>query len=60
MEIPADRPGKTLKLMQPVIPKNVLLKDGKVAASNLDARALYDLPEVGGECLLPHKQIPNS
>jgi len=39
------------------VTKNVLLKDGKVAATNLDAWAVYELPEVEGECLLPHKQV---
>lgn len=53
----------TLKLLQPVVPRksslpviaNVLLRDGKVIGTDLETMVMVDIPEIEGECLLPHK-----
>lgn len=46
--------GKKTKL--PVL-HNVLLKDGRAVASNLETFVLIDLPEADIECLIPHNSI---
>lgn len=63
MQMRVDRLREVLKLVQPVIPKtsaipvlkNVLLRDGEAIANDLEAMVILELPEVEGECLIPHR-----
>ena len=63
MQVRVDRLREVLKLTQPVVPgkptlpilQNVLLRDGKAVATDLEVFAVLDLPEIEGECLLPHR-----
>ena len=63
MQVRVDRLRETLKLLQPVVPKkpalpalkNILLKDGQAVANDLDMTIIIGLPEVEGECLIPHR-----
>jgi len=67
MQIQVSKLREAMKLLEPVVPsgrrvtleilRNVLLKDGKAAADNLEVFALVDLPEVDSECLIPHKAV---
>lgn len=65
MEVRIDRLRETFKLLQPVVPKktalpvlqNVLIRDGKVTASDLELTVTIDLPEAGGECLIPYQPV---
>jgi DNA polymerase-3 subunit beta len=65
MEIQVERLREVLKLVQPVIPKkptlevlkNVLLEDGKLTATNLEAAVIVELLEVDEKCLIPHHAV---
>jgi DNA polymerase-3 subunit beta len=65
MQMRVDKLRVTLQLLQPVIPrkptlailKNVLLKDGKAMATDMETYAILDLPEAEGECLIPHRSV---
>jgi DNA polymerase-3 subunit beta len=65
MQIRVERLREALMLLQPVIPKktalpvlvNVLLKDGRAAATDLETSIALALPEVEGEYLLPHRSV---
>lgn len=65
MQIKVERLREALMLLQPVIPKkttlpvlvNVLLKDGRAAATDLETFIALALPEVEGEYLLPHHSV---
>ena len=65
MQIRVDRLRETLKLLQPVVPSkptlpvlnHVLLKDGQAVATDLEIMAALGLPEVEGECLIPHRSV---
>jgi len=62
MHIKVERLREALMLLQPAIPRkptltalaNILLKDGRAAATDLETWAILELPEVEGEYLLPH------
>jgi len=62
MRIKVERLREALMLLQPAIPRkptlaalaNILLKDGRAVATNLETWAILALPEVEGECLIPH------
>jgi len=64
MQIRVAELRDNLKLLQPVIPRkpslpvvtNVLLKDGKITGTDLETMVMVDMPDVDGECLLPHKK----
>ncbi len=65
MQVRVQKLREVMKLLEPAIPKktalpilhNVLLKDGKAIAGNLDVFAFIDLPEADIECLIPHKPV---
>lgn len=64
MELRVAELRDTLKLLQPVIPRktslpvlhNVLLKDGQVIGTDLETMVKVAIPEIEGECLLPHEE----
>lgn len=63
MEMRVDRLREALNLLKPVVPKkatlpvlqNVLLQDGRAEATDLEAAAALDMPEVDGQCLVPYR-----
>jgi len=66
MQIRVDRLREALDVLDPVVPgrkptlailTNVLLKDGKAIATDLEETVVLDLPEAQGEFLLPHHQV---
>ncbi|MBI2836112.1 MAG: hypothetical protein HYX85_00260 [Chloroflexi bacterium] len=65
MQIKVERLREALKLLQPVAPRkptlevlsNVLLQDGAAIASDLETMVRIDLPEVGGQCLVPVREV---
>jgi DNA polymerase-3 subunit beta len=65
MQMRVDKLRETLKVLQPVIPKkttlpvtkNILLRDGKAVATDLEATVILELPEAKGECLVPYHQV---
>ena len=65
MQMRVHRLRDTLKLLDPVVPRkptlkilaNVLLKDGKAHATDLDTWAIMELPEVDEDCLIPHRPV---
>jgi len=65
MQIQVQKLREGMKLLELVIPKkttlpvlhNVLLKDGKAIAGNLEVFVFIDLPEADTECLIPHKPV---
>ncbi|KKN86985.1 hypothetical protein LCGC14_0262540 [marine sediment metagenome] len=65
MQIQVQKLREAMKLLELVIPKkttlpvlhNVLLKDGKAVAGNLEVFVFIDLPEANTECLIPHKPV---
>jgi len=66
MQIRVERLREALKLLQPIVPRkktrlqvltNILLKDGRAMATDLDLAVTIDLPEVEGACLIPHHQV---
>ncbi|GAI26455.1 unnamed protein product, partial [marine sediment metagenome] len=64
MEIRVTKLREALDLVQSVVPRkttlpvltNVLIKEGKLAASNLDLAVAVELPSGDGECLIPFRQ----
>lgn len=58
---------ETLGLVKTVVPKKptltvlkyVLIKDGKLTATDLEARVILDLPGSDGACLLPFNEVSN-
>jgi len=65
MQIQVKKLREAMKLLEPAVPKktalpvlqNVLLKDGKAIAGNLEVFVFIDLPEADIECLIPHKPV---
>jgi len=65
MQVQVQKLREAMKLLEPAIPKkttlpvlhNVLLKDGKAIAGNLEVFIFIDLPEADIECLIPHKPV---
>ena len=65
MQVRVQKLREVMKLLEPAIPKktalpilhNVLLKDGKAVAGNLEVFVFIDLPEADVECLIPHKPV---
>ncbi len=65
MQMRVARLRQTLKYLEPAVPKkptlavlkNVLLKDGKATATNLEIAVFIDLPEAKETCLLPFKEM---
>lgn len=62
MQVRVDRLREALTLLQPVIPRktalpvleNILLKDGEAVATDMEVMISLSLPEIEGECLIPH------
>ncbi len=65
MQIRVQKLREVMKLLEPAIPgkttltvlHNVLLKDGKAVAGDLEVFVFIDLPEADIECLIPHKPV---
>jgi len=65
MQIKVQKLREVMKLLEPVVPKkttlpilqNVLIKDGRAIAGDMEAFVLIDLPEADIECLLPLKPV---
>lgn len=65
MEIQVARLRDTLGILKPAVPrkptleilKNVLVKDGKLMATDLDSMVIIDTPEADESFLLPYKEV---
>ncbi|MBI4284522.1 MAG: hypothetical protein HY670_01300 [Chloroflexi bacterium] len=65
MQMRVDRLRGALELLHPVVPRktalevlsNVLLRNGRAAATDLEVAVALELPEVEGECLLPQEPV---
>jgi len=65
MQVRVQKLREVMKLLEPAIPRktalpilhNVLLKDGKAVAGDLEVFVFIDLPEADIECLIPHKPV---
>ncbi len=65
MQVKVQKLREGMQLLEQVVPKktslpvlrNVLLKDGKAIAGDLEAFVFIDLPEADLECLIPHKPV---
>ncbi|GAH67445.1 unnamed protein product, partial [marine sediment metagenome] len=65
MQVQVQKLREAMKLLELAVPKktalpvlhNVLLKDGKAIAGNLEVFIFIDLPEADMECLIPHKPV---
>ncbi|MBI4286322.1 MAG: hypothetical protein HY670_10580 [Chloroflexi bacterium] len=65
MQIRVDRLREALELLHPVVPRktsldvlgNVLLRNGRAAATDLEVAVALELPEVECECLLPQELV---
>jgi DNA polymerase-3 subunit beta len=65
MQVRVGKLREVMKLLEPAIPRktalpilhNVLLKDGKAVAGDLEVFVFIDLPEADIECLIPHKPV---
>jgi DNA polymerase III subunit beta len=65
MQVQVQKLREVMKLLEPAVPgktplpvlHNVLLKDGKAVAGNLEVFVFIDLPEADVECLIPHKPV---
>ncbi|MBI4215899.1 MAG: hypothetical protein HY687_00670 [Chloroflexi bacterium] len=63
MKVQVKRLRSILDLLEPVVPKkptlpvltNILLKDGRALANNLEVAVALELPEAEGQCLLPSR-----
>lgn len=63
MQVRVDRLREALKLLEPSVPKkptldvlkNILLKDGEAVATDMEVMIILSLPEIEGECLIPHR-----
>jgi len=65
MQVQVQKLREAMQLLEPVIPRkttlpilhNVLLKDGRAIAGDLETFVFIDLPEADIECLIPHKPV---
>ena len=65
MQVKVAKLREVMKLLESAVPKktalpilhNVLLKDGKAIAGDMEAFVLVDLPEADIECLIPHNSV---
>jgi DNA polymerase-3 subunit beta len=65
MQMRVERLRETMKLLKPAVPgkttipvlKNIMLRDGKAVANDLETFVALDLPEVEGGCLVPHREV---
>ena len=65
MQVQVQKLREAMRLLEPVVPKktslpvlhNVLLKDGKAIAGDLESFVFIDLPEADLDCLIPHKPV---
>lgn len=65
MQIRTKQLREALMLFDHVVPKkstsdvikHVLIKDGKITATDLEVFVTLDIPEVEGECLIPHRAV---
>ena len=65
MDIKVDRLREALNLLHPVVPKkstlpvmtNVLLQGGRAVAGDLETAIAIELPEIEGQCLIPHRSV---
>jgi len=65
MEMRVDRLREALNLLQPFVPKkstlpvlnNILLKDGRAEATDLETSVALELPEADGQCLVPCRTV---
>ena len=65
MQVKVQKLREVMKLLEPAVPKktplpvlhNVLIKDGKAIAGDMETFVLIDLPEADLECLIPHKPV---
>ena len=66
MQVQVHKLREAMQLLTPAVPgkktalpvlHNVMLKDGKAIAGNLETFVFIDLPEADIECLIPHKPI---
>jgi len=65
MQIKVRKLREALELLGPVVPKkatlpvltNVLLKDGKAMATDLEIAVALELPEAEGQCVLPYRPV---
>jgi len=65
MQIQIRKLREAMQLLEPVVPRktalpilhNVLLKDGRAIAGDLETFVFIDLPEADMECLIPHNSV---
>jgi DNA polymerase-3 subunit beta len=65
MQVKVEKLREAMRLLEPAVPKktplpvlhNVLLKDGKAIAGNMEVFVMIDLPEADMDCLIPHKPV---
>jgi DNA polymerase-3 subunit beta len=65
MKVQVRKLREAMQLLEPVVPgktalpilHNVLLKDGKAIAGDLETFVFIDLPEADMECLIPHNSV---
>jgi DNA polymerase III sliding clamp (beta) subunit (PCNA family) len=65
MQIKVDKLREVMKLLEPAVPKktalpvlhNVLIKDGKAIAGDMETFVMIDLPEADIDCLIPHRPV---
>jgi len=65
MQIRVDKLRQNLDLLKPVVPKkatlpvitHVLVKDGQIAATDLETAVSLRVPEAQGEFLLPYHSV---
>ncbi len=65
MQIQVRKLREAMQLLEPVVPRqtalpilhNVLLKDGRAIAGDLETFVFIDLPEADMECLIPHNAV---
>jgi len=65
MQVRVQKLRETMQLLEPAVPRktalpvlnNVLLKDGRAVAGNMETFVFIDLPEADTGCLIPHKAV---
>jgi DNA polymerase-3 subunit beta len=65
MQVKVAKLREVMKLLEPAVPKktalpilhNVLLKDGRAIAGDLETFVFIDLPGADMECLIPHNSV---
>jgi DNA polymerase III sliding clamp (beta) subunit (PCNA family) len=65
MQVQVQKLREAMQLLEPVVPgktalpilHNVLLKDGRAIAGDLETFVFIDLPEADMECLIPHNSV---